>query len=90
MFLGLQHNIIPDPQRNNKKCDDVSRAFILRGVEALEKKCKDACEENSKCVTFSGIWNNWCIGCDFELTQDHKGAIAYKKRGTQIPPRSKL
>ena len=62
------------------------RVFDLRGESATESKCKEECMNNNLCVAFSGEWNEWCIGCKFELNNEnivtpvHTGAIAYKKR----------
>ena len=76
-------DIIPDPKTNNKKCDS-DRVFDIRGENANEKNCKKECAKNGNCVAFSGIWNNWCIGCKVKLSKNHEGAISYLKKGTLI------
>jgi len=78
----VQNNIIRDAQNDNKKCGGLNsshRLFTFRGKRASEKNCKAKCAQNEDCVAFSGIWNQWCIGCDVELTTKHQDAIAFKK-----------
>ena len=53
--------------------------FTLRGKDADEKNCQEKCAKNEDCVAFSGIWNQWCIGCDVKLTSKHQDAFAFKK-----------
>ena len=77
-------NIIPDPGRDNKKCsyaNKANRVFVLRNGDAQEQNCRRACNDDENCVAFSGIWNIWCIGCSVQLTENHNGAIAFKKTG---------
>ena len=87
--------ILPDPQNNNKKCDDIwkdspNRVFEIRGNDAQEEKCKQECQKDKDCLTFSGIWNQFCIGCKIELSVVHKDGIpkkvvptvAFRKRGS--------
>jgi hypothetical protein len=80
-YCASGDNIIRDDQGDNKKCaySGSNRVFVLRGGDALEHKCRKACTINERCIAFSGIWNSWCIGCDVELTDNHNGAIAFKK-----------
>ena len=75
-------DIIPNPKNNNKKCDDKDRSdrvFDIRGKNANEKNCKKECAKNGHCVAFSGIWNNWCIGCKVKLNVPMKGTTAFGK-----------
>merc|ERR1712080_542925 len=58
--------------------------FDFRGSKALEKNCKQRCDEDVQCVAFSGIWNGWCIGCKEELNASHSNAISFKRVGRII------
>jgi len=81
------NNIFRDSQNDNKKCEGVNsshRLFRLNGKDANEKNCEAKCAKNEDCVAFSGIWNQWCIGCDVKLTTQHQGAIAFKKESIQV------
>jgi len=73
--------IFEDPQNDNKKCEynRLTRVFDLRGKDANEQNCRNACTDKEKCIAFSGIWNSWCIGCAVGLKDNHSGAIAFKK-----------
>ena len=71
--------MIPDHQNNARKCDSLNRVFVLLGSDAQKDKCMGACEVDSNCVYFSGIWNDWCIGCNIELQADQINAIAFRK-----------
>ena len=72
--------MIPDHQNNARKCDSsLNHVFVLRGSDAQKDKCMGACEVDSNCVYFSGIWNDWCIGCNIELQADQINAIAFRK-----------
>merc|ERR1711879_991339 len=73
----------PDPGRNNYKCGgegDPSRTYKLMWGEASEYACKSRCEQDSRCISFSGQWNQWCIGCSTQMYTYAVGAIAYRKR----------
>ena len=80
--------ILPDPQNNNKKCDDIwkdsqNRVFEIKGKDAQEEKCKRECQKDKDCLTFSGIWNKFCIGCKMELSVVHKDGptVSFRKKG---------
>ena len=76
--------LIKDDENNDKKCsveDSANHVFDLRSGEATEWRCTEECMKNEKCVAYSAIWNNWCIGCDTALTETHAGAISFKKSG---------
>ena len=79
--------VVEDPTNNNKKCEHDSsyRVFDLRGGNAIEQHCREACNKNENCVAFSGIWHRWCIGCSTDLTDSMSGAIAFKKTGRLLP-----
>ena len=82
----LSDYIFRDSQNVNKKCGEVNsshRLFRLNGRDANEKNCKAKCAKNEDCVAFSGIWNQWCIGCDVKLDTKHQGALAFKKESKQ-------
>ena len=70
--------IIPDHQFDNKKCENNRRVFDLRGEDAVEQKCKEVCMQIKECRYFSGVWNNWCIGCSAQLGANHDGAISFR------------
>ena len=83
-MLIVENNMVSDPNSDDKKCGDegsAHRTFELRGADAQEKKCKEECEKDEKCVAFSAIWNDWCIGCDVELSFEHDKALGFKKKG---------
>ena len=74
--------IIRDFQKDNRKCGDEyssNRLFKFTQNDANEKNCQAKCAEDENCVAFSGIWNNWCIGCDVNLGTYHQGALAFKR-----------
>ena len=72
--------MIPDHQNNERKCDStLNRVFVLRGSDAQKEKCLNTCEEDTNCIYLSGVWNDWCIGCNVELQADHNDAIAFRK-----------
>ena len=76
--------MISDLASNNRKCGDQGsndRVFDLRGNDATESNCKAECAKNQICVAFSAIWNEWCIGCDTELSTEHDNALGFKKEG---------
>ena len=76
--------MISDLASNNRKCGDQGsndRVFDLRGNDATESNCKAECAKNQKCVAFSAIWNEWCIGCNIELSAEHDNALGFKKEG---------
>ena len=77
-----------DQPNNDKKCGqpgDANRVIDLRGNAATEENCKLQCLENSACKAFSGIWNDWCIGCSVDLDETHSGAVAFKKVAGKSP-----
>ena len=79
-------NIFRDSKNDNKKCGGANsshRVFKLNGHDANRENCKEKCGKNEDCVAFSGIWNQWCIGCDVKLTTRHRGALAFKKESIQ-------
>ena len=59
--------------------------FDLRGNKAQETTCKAECTKHENCIAFSGIWNDWCVGCSLALddssNEEHVGTIAFKKDG---------
>ena len=73
----------PDPTNNGKKCGidqhSSERIFDLRGGDAQEKECQEKCAELSNCVAMSGIWGNFCFGCNVALNNEHDEMKAYKK-----------
>ena len=76
--------MISDPTSNNRKCGvqgSTNRVFDLRGNIATESNCKAECAKNNTCVAFSAIWNEWCIGCNIELSAEHDNALGFKKEG---------
>ena len=82
LHILLSDYIIRDSQNDNKKCGEANsshRLFRLNEKYANKKNCEAKCANNEDCVAFSGIWNEWCIGCDVKLTTKHQGAIAFKK-----------
>ena len=71
-----------DSANDGKKCFDAgnaNRVFDLRGGSATRENCDAECQKTSSCVAYSGIFNDWCIGCNQALTKASAGAIAYKK-----------
>jgi len=80
--------IVPDPAKDGKKCGhpgDNRRVFDLRNSAATQEACKQECADKGTCVAFSGIWQDWCIGCETPLDVDHGGAVAYVKASTLAP-----
>ena len=74
--------VVRDPSYDGKKCfdeDSANRVFVFRDGEATEEKCSAECQEQSTCVAYSGIFNEWCIGCNTTLQQNHTGSKEYKK-----------
>jgi len=75
--------IIADPTKDGMKCGSGSgsanRVFDLRSSSATEQSCKAECSGNPLCTAFSGVFNNWCIGCKVPLNVPHAGAVSYKK-----------
>ena len=53
--------------------------IIVKVYRDLGAKHQHDINKRKHCVTFSGIWNKWCIGCRTDLTDNHDGAIAFKK-----------
>ena len=77
-------NVIRDTSKDNKKCSywvSGARVFTLRNADATEIKCRTECSKNDKCVAVSGKWNQYCFGCDRELSDTANGFIAFKKTG---------
>ena len=82
--LGSEYsNVIRDATNDNKKCAYYGndRVFTLRNSAATEEKCRAECSKNDKCVAVSGKWNQYCFGCDRELSDTANGFIAFKKTG---------
>merc|ERR1711924_118175 len=67
----MEKNVLTSQARNvpSKKVDGA----------ASEEECSKACAEDSECVAYSAQFGKWCIGCKEELSEDHKGATAFKK-----------
>ena len=75
--------MIRDPQHDNKKCGDIdatSRLFKLEGNDASETRCQVECSVRPNCVSMSGVWGIWCIGCNTNLDVKHDDAKAFVKR----------
>lgn len=80
----IDETIVRDHQYDDLKCGasgSSHRVFDLRGNDARIENCKRECAKNEKCVAFSGVWRQWCIGCDIVLTEQHLDAISFKKKG---------
>ena len=72
-----------DYQKDNMKCDDKEkdkhRLFKMDNSSAQESKCREKCSDDPNCIAMSGVWGEWCIGCNVALSTVHKGAIAFAK-----------
>ena len=83
LHILLSDYIIRDSQNDNKKCGEANsshRLFRLNGKDANKKSCQVKCGKDENCVAFSGVWNEWCIGCNvIKFTTKQQGAIAFKK-----------
>ena len=81
MNLNLDGTMNRDSINDNKKCgvnpDDDRRQFKLNGETAQEGICQAICNDNPNCRAMSGIWGDWCIGCDTPLDYQHDKAIAF-------------
>ena len=84
-LLEPKPTIDEDPDNDNKKCGSSDRVFDLRGDKANHFNCEKTCFENEDCVAYSVLFDNWCIGCRTDLTDNHSGTYAYKKTGTLLP-----
>jgi hypothetical protein len=74
--------MMPDEDNNGKKCGapgNAHRLFDLRGPEATDTKCDAECQNHPDCITYSYVFEDWCVGCDQVLTSGHAGAVARKK-----------
>merc|ERR1712185_487872 len=83
-----KEGLTADPSSDDKKCKygGTTRTFKVVGSEATEEACSKKCADDPKCIAFSGIFGQWCIGCAEELTDDHKGAKAFKKSPADDEP----
>ena len=73
--------MVRDVNQDNKKCGDewsFNRVFKLIGTNATKEICLEECVKSDKCIAMSGIWGSWCIGCQVNLDEPHKGAEAWK------------
>merc|ERR1711904_664648 len=78
---GKPGSMVADADNDGKKCkmSGKLRTFKMVGGKANEEACSKACADDAECVAFSGIFGKWCIGCKEALSDDHKGAEAFKK-----------
>merc|ERR1719210_2279974 len=90
METNATEAIAPDPAKDGKKCGhpgSMNRVFDLRNSAATQEACKQECVADNTCVAFSGIWQEWCIGCKTPLDVYHsKIAVAYVKEDEAIAP----
>jgi hypothetical protein len=85
--------MIADPDHDGKKCkyqpgkknDGALRTFKMKGKQATLEACSKSCADDPKCVAFSAIFGQWCIGCEGELMGGHKGAKAFEKTFEKAP-----
>lgn len=74
--------VFADPEKDGKKCFNSGsehRVFDLRGGNANLEACKTWCDGMDNCLSFSGVFGSWCIGCDQFLENNADGAVAYVK-----------
>ena len=84
IILIVVRTMFSDPASDNKTCgeeDSAHRVFTLYGDYAQPTNCRNECDSNNKCIAFSAIWNDFCIGCDIELSSEKDGARGFKKGG---------
>merc|ERR1711904_355879 len=75
-------SMVADPDNDGKKCPfkpGKDRTFKIMGGKATLEICAKKCTDDPACVAFSAQVGKWCIGCKKELSEDHKGATAFKK-----------
>merc|ERR1711939_491929 len=78
---GKPGSMVADADNDGKKCkmSNKLRTFKMEGGKASEEACSKACADDAECVAFSAIFGKWCIGCKEALSDNHKGAEAFKK-----------
>lgn len=81
-------HLVAAPDQDGKRCGKEAfgtpgaedRLFELRGAAATIEACGKACGDNSACVAWSGMLNDWCHGCRVPMTEAaNKMAVGYKK-----------
>merc|ERR1719166_411244 len=63
---------------------DSGRVFDLRDHEAIESKCREKCSATPECIAYSGIFGQWCIGCNRPPDEEHTGAKAFKIQAFKV------
>merc|ERR1711904_767442 len=75
-------SMVADPDNDGKKCPmkpGSDRTFKLTGGKASLETCAQKCSDDPACVAFSAQIGKWSIGCKEALSENHKGAKAFKK-----------